>query len=119
MNKIDSLSSKIQETIKQESSNNQSIDPFLKYIGSKQEIFDSIVPFFPDHKVYVEPFCGSASIFFKKPKSDSNILNDYNGDLTNLFSIVRDRRDEFIELIWLTPYSEELHRKIYRDVCQG
>ena len=39
----------------------------------------------PKHDVYIEPCMGSAEVFFRKPKAEKEILNDYNGDLVNLF----------------------------------
>lgn len=44
----------------------------------------------PKHIVYIEPCMGSAEIFFRKPRAEREILNDYNGDLVNLFRIIQD-----------------------------
>ncbi|MEZ5571152.1 MAG: DNA adenine methylase [Halioglobus sp.] len=43
--------------------------PLVPWIGGKRKLADHIVPLFPDHKCYVEPFCGAAAIFFLKPPS--------------------------------------------------
>ena len=47
------------------------------------------------HRCYAEPFVGMGGVFFrraKRPKSE--ILNDRNGDIVNLFRILREHPDE-------------------------
>jgi len=39
----------------------------------------------PEHKVYLEPFCGGASVFFRKRPSQTEILNDLDDDIPNFF----------------------------------
>lgn len=41
--------------------------PPFSYYGGKQRMASKIIPYIPKHTVYVEPFCGSATILFKKP----------------------------------------------------
>ena len=68
----------------------------------------------PSTKVYVEPFFGAGSVFFhKSPKSKLNVLNDKDRLIVNFFKILRDRGDELIEKIRLTPYS----RDEYGECC--
>jgi len=33
---------------------------------------------------------GSAEVFFRKPRAEKEILNDYNGDLVNLFRVIQN-----------------------------
>jgi len=37
---------------------------FFKYVGGKHFLLKHLLPLIPQHKVYVEPFCGSAKLFF-------------------------------------------------------
>ena len=97
------LSDTIHEQIKTNSSKD-SVEPFVRYIGAKFQIAPYIVPYFTEHKVYVEPFMGSAAVFFYKPKSDNNILNDLNGHLVNLMEQIRDDLDQMVDWIWNTPF---------------
>lgn len=50
--------------------------PIFNRIGSKFALRNEIVPMIPSHTKYVEPFAGSAAIFFSKEKAPQNVLND-------------------------------------------
>jgi DNA adenine methylase len=91
--------------------------PFT-YYGGKARIASKIVPFIPKHTVYVEPFCGSATLLFAKPypkitNSDHycEFLNDSDGRVINFFRQLRDHGDELIKLLQVTPYSEAIHKE--------
>lgn len=68
--------------------------PLVPWIGGKRKLADHIIPLFPDHECYVEPFCGAAALFFMKPPSKVEILNDVNGDLVNLYRVVKHHLEE-------------------------
>ena len=47
------------------------------------------------HRCYAEPFAGMGGVFFRrKQRPKSEILNDRNGEIVNLFRIVREHPDE-------------------------
>ena len=81
--------------------------PALRYFGSKWRLAPWIISHFPPHTCYVEPFCGSASVFFRKPPAEFEVVNDVYGDVINFFRVLRDRGDELIQAILATPYSRE------------
>lgn len=81
--------------------------PLLKYTGSKWALAEWIISMFPPHAVYVEPFAGGASVFFRKHRSSLEVLNDLDGELVNFFRVLRSRRDELLEQIQLTPWAQE------------
>lgn len=85
----------------------------LKYPGGKWRVADWILEFFPEHKVYCEPFFGSGAIFFKKQPAYIETINDINGDIVNLFRVCRDFPEELAKLIELTPFSREEFQKCY------
>jgi len=73
----------------------------------------------PPHNSYVEPFGGAAWVLFRKKPSKIEVYNDINGDLVNLFLVVRDNIDEFIEKQQYLLHSRELHRKFQRELDDG
>lgn len=68
--------------------------PMIPWIGGKRKLAEHILPLFPDHTCYVEPFCGAAALFFEKPESKVEVLNDINGDLVNLYRVVKHHLEE-------------------------
>lgn len=50
--------------------------PIIPWIGGKRRLAKHILPLFPDHVCYVEPFAGGAAMFFLKPQSEVEVLND-------------------------------------------
>lgn len=64
------------------------------WMGSKLRLAQQIIDSFPPHRCYVEPFCGSAAVFFTKPRSKVEVLNDINGDLVTLFRCAQNHPEE-------------------------
>jgi DNA adenine methylase len=83
----------------------------LKYPGSKWSIADWIISNFPQHHSYVEPYFGSGAVFFSKPQSSIETINDLDEDVVNLFTCIRDNSESLARKISMTPYS----RKMYDD----
>lgn len=77
------------------------------YYGGKGNMAGKIVPLIPEGNVYVEPYCGAASIFWRLPPREVEVLNDIYEEIINLFRVLQDSKT-FAELrhrlIW-TPYS--------------
>jgi len=80
--------------------------PLIRYVGSKWTLAPKIIKYIPDVDTYNEPFAGSASVLLRKPRSPLEAINDASGDLWNMLVMFRDRRDELIERIEYTYYSE-------------
>lgn len=70
--------------------------PVIPWIGGKRRLAKHLLPMFPDHDCYVEPFAGAAALFFLKPPATTEILNDINGDLVNLYRVVKHHLVEFV-----------------------
>jgi len=65
-----------------------------------------VIEHFPAHRIYVEPFGGAASVLLRKERSYNEIYNDLDGELVNLFQILRsDQSEELLRLLALTPYA--------------
>ncbi|EEC7603349.1 DNA adenine methylase [Escherichia coli] len=75
--------------------NNNSAKPFLPWLGGKCRLAKHILPLFPEHTLYVEPFCGGAALFFMKKPSCAEIINDINSDIVNLYRVVKYHQEEF------------------------
>ncbi|WP_127580902.1 DNA adenine methylase [Paenibacillus koleovorans] len=79
----------------------------LHYPGSKWSIAKWIIEHMPEHRVYQEPYFGSGAVLFNKVPSPVETINDINGEVVNLFRIVRERPDELAYRIRWTPYARE------------
>ena len=96
----------------------------LRRLGNKSKIAYKIQKYFPAHEIYIEPFFGAGGMFFNKPKAQHNIMNDLDSDVFNLFDIIVNRKNDFLELLELTPYSSDLfeywkHAHFTLDVTDG
>lgn len=83
--------------------------PALRYHGGKWRLAKWIIQFFPAHRVYVEPFAGGASVLLQKARSYSEVYNDLDSEVVNVFRVLRDppNASRLRELLELTPYSRE------------
>ncbi len=75
------------------------INSFMSWIGGKKSSRDIIIPRFPlYYERYIEVFGGGGWILFAKPPgNDSEVFNDANSNISNLFYCVREHSDELIE----------------------
>jgi DNA adenine methylase len=80
----------------------------LYRIGRKQKLAKKIIPYFPEHKIYIEPFFGAGGLFFNKPKTQYNFINDYNNDVYNLFMVLKNHNQEFLEALYNLPINQTL-----------
>ena len=82
----------------------------FRYPGSKWSIAGWIVSHFPEgyeKMVYLEPFCGSGAVFFNKLPGAVETINDLDGNIVNLFRVMREQPEELKRMIEFTPYSRE------------
>lgn len=70
--------------------------PILPWMGGKRRLAKQILPLFKPHTAYVEPFCGGAALFFMKEPAKVEVINDVNGELVNLYRVVKHHLDEFL-----------------------
>ena len=70
--------------------------PIIPWIGGKRRLVKTILPLFPEHTCYVEPFAGAAALFFAKEPVRVEVLNDINGELVNLYRVVKHHLEEFV-----------------------
>lgn len=95
------------------------IGPILKYRGSKWRLASWILQQFPSptsYTTYIEPFFGSGAVFFTKPPSKHEILNDISGDVVNLFRVLREHGQALAALIQMTPWARAEYEASYAPV---
>lgn len=76
-----------------------------------------IIPHMPEHRVYVEPFCGAANVLMQKPRSHCEVINDLDDRVVNVFRVLRDadKASKLRQQIQLTPYSRTELRSAFED----
>lgn len=70
--------------------------PVIPWIGGKGRLVDWIMARMPQHTCYVEAFCGAAALYFAKPPSEVEVLNDINNELVNMYRVIKCHPEEFI-----------------------
>jgi len=84
----------------------------LKYPGSKWSIADWIIDHMPAHEVYLEPYFGSGAVFFRKKLVKFETINDLEGNVVNLFRVIREMpqalADAFLVLCVYLPLQNVL-----------
>jgi DNA adenine methylase len=81
--------------------------PVLRYPGSKWRIAPYIVQHFPAHGVYLEPFFGSGAVFFTKAAVGTEVVNDLDGEVANLFRVIREHPEELVAALQMTAYARD------------
>ena len=85
------------------------------YYGSKQRLAKKILRYLPPHHCWVELCCGSAAITMAKKPARIEVINDLDHEVVNVFRQLRERGDELIDAIRLTPYAREEFRFAIRN----
>lgn len=83
--------------------------PAIRYHGGKFRLAPWIIEQMPEHVCYVEPFGGAAGVLLQKPRSYSEVYNDLDGNVVNLFRVLRDPElnQRLQDACCLTPYSRD------------
>jgi DNA adenine methylase len=61
----------------------------ITYYGGKQLLSKRIIALIPKHTLYCEPFFGGGAVFFAKEPSPLEVINDINGELINLYRVIK------------------------------
>ncbi len=83
----------------------------ITYYGGKQTLLKYLLPLIPQHRLYCEPFFGGGAVFFAKPKSEVEVINDINGEIVNFFKVLKTQFPELQKEIKATLHSRELYKK--------
>ncbi|HEY5834948.1 DNA adenine methylase [Streptomyces sp.] len=81
--------------------------PPFPYFGAKGRLAGRLADLLPDHRVYVEPFAGSAAVLLAKPPSPVEVINDLDGNVVTFFRALRDEPKALVRALRLTPYARD------------
>lgn len=93
--------------------------PIIRWAGSKKRLLPVMAGLFPAFTgEYLEPFAGSACVFFRlRPKRSR--LNDLNAELINFYKVAADKAEDVYDNFREIPRSREAYyetRKIYYEI---
>jgi DNA adenine methylase len=85
--------------------------PIAAYIGGKRLLAKTIIKRIEavPHRTYSEAFVGMGGVFLRRPfRARSEVINDYSGDVSNLFRILQRHYVAFLDMLkyQLTSRSE-------------
>lgn len=71
----------------------------ITYYGGKQRLADTIVSMIPEHRIYCEPYFGGGAVFFRKPPSFLEAINDNNDLLINFYKETQNNFEQLKILV--------------------
>ena len=90
------------------------MNSFVSWVGGKKLLRKEIIKKFPKEEIekYVEPFGGAAWVLFGKTPHSKEVYNDINGELVNLFRMVKYHPEALqAELSFMLNSREEFFRQ--------
>lgn len=86
-----------------------------RYLGGKNRIAPWIISHFPEHRIYVEPFGGSAAVLLNKKPVFLEVYNDLYDRIVNFFEVLKDpeKSERLAGLLELTPYAQEAYKRSF------
>jgi len=85
----------------------------IRWYGGKFSHLNWLLPLLPSCQHFCEPFGGSAAVLLNRDLSPVETYNDIDGDLVTFFRVLRDKPDDLIEKLAVTPFSREEFRRAY------
>ena len=90
-------------------------------MGGKQALYPTILQRFPPgfrNMMYVEVFGGGGSVLLNKERSVREVLNDANGNLINLYRVVREHPEELKDRLLYVLHNREDFKLAQRRLAQ-
>lgn len=93
--------------------------PVLRYHGGKWRLAPWIISYFPEHRIYCEPFGGGGSVLMRKPRAYAEIYNDLDGEIVNVFRVLQNPMLACClrQMLELTPYAREEFQLSYEPAA--
>lgn len=83
----------------------------IKYWGGKQQLADRIISLMPPHSCYTKVFFGGGAVFFQKPISTVEIINDISDNMVNFYKTIKCEFEALHNEVDTTLYSEYQYRE--------
>ena len=77
------------------------------WYGGKFSHLSWLLPLLPDARCYVEPYAGSAAVLLNRRPALVETYNDIDGDVCTFFRVLRERPNDLVCALSLTPFSRE------------
>lgn len=84
-----------------EVNNKKRILSIISRQGGKSRLYKQLIELFPEHLYYCEIFGGAGWVLLNKDESTIEIFNDIDGNIVNLFRVIRDFPGEFVNRLTL------------------
>lgn len=84
------------------------LKPPIPRLGGKSRLRKEIIKKIPEHTCYIEPFFGVGWVYFGKEKSRVEVVNDIDGELINLFTMIKFHAEEIKRLMVYEISSRDL-----------
>ena len=89
------------------------VKPIIKRAGGKTLLLKHLLPLVPpDAKCYVEVFGGGAALLLARDAKGTEVYNDTDGELVNLFRQAKHHPEELCRELSLLPGSRELFAEL-------
>ena len=73
--------------------------------AGKKKIAERLAAMLPIHKTYVEPFAGSAAVFFAKEPAETEVINDADPEIAQAYRIIKRLTRKQIERLHRMPWT--------------
>lgn len=87
--------------------------PPVTYFGGKTRLAPKIAALLPEHRHYVEPYCGSLAVLLAKTEAPHETVNDLDGALMTFWRVLRENPEQLELACALTPHSRAEHAASY------
>ncbi len=91
----------------------------IKWVGGKSKLAPKLINLFPRHEGYVEVFAGSGAVLFAKSRGKWEVLNDFDSNLVNFWTVVKENYKEFIDSFEYTLVSREIFNRYKKKYKAG
>ncbi len=75
------------------------MNPPISRMGGKSKLRKEIISRLPEHTCYVETFFGAGWVYFGKEPSKVEVINDVEGELVNLFRMMKHHASELQRML--------------------